>query len=131
MSTALGTIFGTEITVGFNPRDIQRQYAGFPGGHGLTAMHLGSRGHPLFIRGRLRASGGSYSEARSALGTAISAIEDYLFVGIDDYTWMGNIFYAVLFDKFELLGDSKGKYFRWTKEGYCVCDFIMIGRSIL
>jgi len=131
MSVNLTTIFGTEIKVQAQPVIIDRQYSGFPGGHGLTAMHMGSRGYPLTVTGRLAESGESYAVARAAARTTILAIEDYLFADAADYVFAGVTYYSVVWEKFQLLPDNTGKVFHWTSEGYCTADFIMLGRSLL
>ena len=126
----LTSIFGSEIVVSPQPRDIDREYTGFPGGHGVTAMHLGSRGYRFIITGRLRATGISYNAARITLGTAIRTIEQILFADAAIYTFRGETYYYIVFDKFELIPGRDGKVFHRTSS--CVtADFICQGRSLL
>ena len=131
MSTALTTIFGSEIKAALQPRAHHRQYAGFPGAHGLTGMYMGSRGAPLMITGRLAAGGANYQAARVALQTIIDDIDvGYIEAEADDYTHMGSTYYDVVFNRFELIPGRDGKYFHYTAAGYCACDFICTGRSL-
>jgi len=131
MSTALTTIFGNEIKVTAQPRIAVKQYAGFPGAHGLTGMHLGTRGYPVIIRGTLAESGESYSAARASLQSTIDDIETYLWAAAATYTFMGCTYSNVVFDKFQLVPDSRGVSIHWTSEGYATCQFIMYARSLL
>ena len=131
MSINLSTIFGSEINVVVQPRDSQRSYAGYPGGHGVTTMLLGSRGRRIQITGKIACSGVNYAAARTACQVAIDAIEAYQWSAAYDYHWGDCIYYAVVFDSFRLLGDGNGKFFHWTTEGYCTVDFVMTGRALL
>lgn len=130
MSTALTSIFGSEIRVGFQPRSSQIQYTGFPGAHGLTGLRMGSRGYPIFVTGRLFGSGSPYAVARANLATAIDTIESYLWADLEAYTFGGNIFYYVTFESFKLLPRG-GKYFFLTSTGDVVCDFVAVLRSLI
>ena len=130
MATDLTTIFGTAINVNLQPVIIERQYDSFPGAHGLTAMHLGSRGYPLTITGTIAVSGTTYAQARANMCTAISAIQQYLFYGIADYSFYYDVYYNVLFDNFVLLPDGEGKLFYWTPSGL-LCRFIMYARCLI
>jgi len=108
-----------------------RQYAGFPGAHGVVAMHLGTRGRQLVISGTLRATGGSYSAARVVLRAAIDSIESYLWAYAADYSFAGTVYVSTVFDKFQLVPDSRGKVFRLTKGGWVTCDFVCYGRTLV
>ena len=130
MSTTLTSIFGSEIKVGFQPRSSQIQYTGFPGGHGLTGIRLGSRGYPIVVTGRLFGSGGSYAAARTDLTNKIDAIENYLWADLETYTFEGNTFNYVVLESFKLLPRG-GKYFFLTSEDYVVCDFVAVLRSMI
>lgn len=130
MATALTAILGNEIKVGLQPRAAERQYVGFPGGHGLVAMHMGSRGFSLIVTGKLRATGASYSVARTLLVAAIEAIGQYLWLGAADYSYAGTTYYNVLFERFELVPNSTGKYFYFT-DSYVVCDFVCRLRGLI
>ncbi len=130
MSTALTSIFGSEIKVGFQPRVSQIQYTGFPGAHGLTGIRLGSRGYPIIVTGRLFGTGGSYAVARADLTTWIDTIENYLWADLEVYTFGGNTFYYVVFESFKLLPRG-GKYFFFTSTGDVVCDFVCVLRSLI
>ena len=131
MATALTTIFGTAINVYQQPIRSVRQYAAFPGAHGLAGMHLGTRGRPIVISGHLAVTVAGYSAARASLQTAINAIEVWLLADPADYSFMGVTFYAVVFDKFELVPDGDGKVFHWAIGNRLICKFKCWGTSIL
>ena len=126
----LTTIFGSEVNVVQQPVQVDRQYAGFAGAHGLAAMHLGSRGRQLIIKGRLRASGANYAAARAALVVAIGTIEAWCNAGATDFIYGAETYYATVFDRFQLLA-RRDKWFHFTAEGYVTCDFIMYGRCLI
>jgi len=131
MATALTTIFGNEIKVYSQPRQADRQYVGFPGVHGLAAMHMGSRGSQLVITGTLASSGSGYNDARTNLQAVIDDIEEYLWAGAADYSFAGTTYYNVVFDKFQLTPDADGKAFHWTAEGYVTCSFVCFARILI
>jgi len=131
MSTPLRNIFGNEIKVVAQPRQIDRQYAGFTGAHGVTGMHLGSRGYQIIIAGTLAATGGSYSAARAALQTIIDNLELYQFSLPDTYTHDGCTFSYVVFDRFSILPDAGDKWFHFTSTGYVTCRFICYARALI
>ena len=124
MSTALTAIFGSEIKVTLQPLRNVRQYSGFAGAHGLLGLYLGTRGRQLTIKGTLASGGGNYTAARTALAAVIAGLETYLAAEPADYSHYGETYTNVVFDKFNLLPDSRGKTFHWTSEGYCTCEFI-------
>ena len=126
MATAFTTIFGDEIIVSAQPRRAQKQRTGYPGSHGLTSMSLGTRGRPMVITGRLRATGTDYSNARSNLQTTIETIEAYLWADAADYTFKGDTYSNVEFDKFQLVPDSRGKIFHFNSEGEVFADFVCL-----
>ncbi len=131
MATALTAILGNEIKVGLRPRAADRQYVGFPGAHGLVAMHMGSRGFGLVVTGKLRATGASYSIARALLVAAIEAIGQYLWLGAADYSFAGTTYYNVVFEDFRLIPNSRGKYFYFTSTGQVVCEFTCRLRGLI
>jgi len=131
MSIALSTVFGSEINVVVQPRDSERTYSGFPGAHGVTTMFLGTRGRRIQVSGRIACTGAGYAASRTNCQAAIDSIEMYLWAGAIDYTWGTCVYYAVVWDEFRLVGDSGGKFFRWTVPGYCIVDFVASGRAIL
>lgn len=131
MATALTAIFGTNINVYQQPIRSVRQYAGFPGAHGLAGMHLGTRGRQLVISGHLAVTGANYNAARIIMQTSINAIEAYLLAYPVDYSFAGTVFYAVVFDKFELVPDNKGKAFHWAIGNRLICQFKCYGTSIV
>ena len=126
MATAFTTIFGDEIIVSAQPRRAQKQRTGFPGAHGLVGMHMGTRGRPMVITGRLRETGTDYSDARSTLQTTINDIEEYLLADAADYTFKGETYSNVEFDKLQLVPDSKGKIFHFNSVGEVFVDFICL-----
>ncbi len=130
MSTSLRSIFGNEIKVVAQPRQIDRQYTGFPGAHGVIGMHLGSRGYQLVISGTLRATGASYAAASANLQIIIDALELYLFAIAADYSHDGTTYYSVVLDRFQLLPDGEGKSFHLTSTDYVTCSFIYYARAL-
>jgi hypothetical protein len=131
MATDLTTVFGSEIKVYAQPRIIQRQYAGYPGTHGLTGMHMGSRGYIVMVTGKLAVTGNTYALARAAMRTVILAIEEYLWADSDDYSFGNDTYENVVFEKFELVPDNEGKAFHITSEGYLVANFIALLRALI
>ncbi len=130
MATALTSIFGSEITVHRTGRVNNRQYSGFAGANGVTAMHLGTRGYSLVVRGTIRASSVDYSTARAAVQAAFDAIEAYLSAAAADYTHAGVTYYAILWDRIEPLLAGDDKAFFWTGS-QVVLKFVAQGRSLL
>jgi len=131
MAVDLTTIFGNEIKVYAQPVISVRQYAGFAGAHGLTCMHLGTRGYPIVVTGKIATAGETYAAARANCNAAIAAIEHYLLAGAIDYTFYGTIYYGCVFDSFRLIPDYTGKAFHWTSEGYVTVDFIAYLRGLI
>lgn len=131
MAVALTDIFGTAISVYQQPVRSVRQYAGFPGAHGLAGMHLGTRGRQLVISGHLAVTESSYNAARASMRTAVNAIEAYLLIDPADYSFFTEIYYAVVFDKFELVPDANGKVFHWAAGNRLICQFKCWGTSML
>jgi len=125
MAIPLIDIFGSEIKVTAQPRSIARQYSHFAGANGLTAMHLGSRGHRLVVEGIVRAAN------RPLLRTAILAIEDWLWAGAIDYSFAGNIYSFVVWEKIELHRDGSGKSVYWSSAGWVLTRFTAYGRALL
>ena len=122
MAVDLNTIFGNEIKVGLQPRNVDRQYVGFPGAHGVVSTHMGTRGRRLVITGTIRTA------TRALCQAAIEAIEPYLWADAADYTYKGGYYYGIVFDRFQLVPDYQGKFFHFTS-GAVFCQFIMYGRS--
>ena len=131
MAIALTTIFGSNINVYQQPIRSVRQYAGFAGAHGLAGMHLGTRGRQLVISGHLAVSEASYVLSRAAMRTAIDAIEAWLLPAPADYSFATEIYYAVVFDNFELIPDGSGKVFHWAAGNRLICKFTCWGTSML
>jgi len=117
----LNTIFGSELKVGLQPRNADRQYVGFPGAHGVTSMHLGTRGRQLVITGTIRTA------TRALCQAAVNAIELYTWADAADYTYKGEIYSNIVFGPFRLIPD-RGKFFHFTA-GSVFCQFVMYGRS--
>jgi gamma-glutamylcyclotransferase (GGCT)/AIG2-like uncharacterized protein YtfP len=130
MSINFTQVFGSEIKVGFQCREPNNQYAGFPGAHGITGMMMGSRGYPIIITGQLRIGGANYRAARTAMIQLIANIEKLQFYAEQTYTYGDELYMYVVFEKLQLL-DSNGKEFMYTSEGYCVTRFIAYFRSLL
>ena len=117
-------IYGNAISVAHDTRKPLRQYSGFSGAHGSTAMLLGSRGYKIFVQGTLRVQiAGSYAAARSSLEGLIVAIEQQNWVAAATYTFMGSTFNKVVFDDaFKPERDASGKMF-FIAGGYLICRF--------
>ncbi len=128
----LQTIYGPEIIVSHDTRKAVRQYDGFAGAHGVTAMHLGSRGYPIAVRGTLRvAITTTYKAAREVMETAILAIEQYNWAGTDTYTFKGSVFDNVLFDDaIKPTKDANGKMF-FVAGGWLICRFTARLRGLI
>lgn len=131
MATDLTTVFGNKIKVYSQPRQAARQFVGFPGGHGVVAMHLGSRGYQFVISGIIAATGANYAAARANVQAIIDSIEPYLWADAADYSFKGTTYSNIVFVKFQLVPDSNGKAFHWTSEGWVTCSFICYARSLV
>jgi len=121
MSTALTSIFGSEISVTPQPPDFDQSYTGFAGAHGMTAMNHGSRGRNLIVTGKLSAAGGSYAAARTALLTLINTISTYRNVAEASYTYQSDTYNYVIFTPvFKLQVDKYGRFAHWNgSDAYC------------
>jgi hypothetical protein len=128
-------IFGNEIRVFAQPRQIDRQYVGLPGAHGLLSMHMGSRGRQIIVTGTMWGLAGSnedpYIYGRLQCQAAIDAMELYLYADAADYTFMGDTYYNIVFDKIDLIPDGQGKAFHLTAENYVTCNFIAYLRQLI
>ena len=132
MAIDLTTVFGSEINVVVQPRDVARQYSAFPGAHGITAMHLGSRGRRVRVTGRIATAGASYDAARTNCQIAIDSIEPYLWAPAADYNLGSCVFYAVVWDRFGLIERGRRrKVFSYCSPGVVVCDFVADGRALI
>ncbi len=127
----LETLFGSDICVTVQPRNLDRQYAGFAGAVGVTTMNLGTRGRQLVVTGRLSAAGASYNAARVNLQAAINAIELYLTAAAANYTYKTQTFYNVIFDRFSLRQGAFGKSIHFTAEGNATAEFICFLRELI
>ena len=92
---------------------------------------MGTRGRQLIISGTFYQAGVSYAAARAALQAAIDTIEIYLWTSEADYTYGGQTYYNVVFDKLSLVPDARGKFFHWNAGGYVTVDFICYGRCLI
>lgn len=131
MAINLTLIFGNEISVAVNPRDTERQYAGFAGAHGIVSMFMGSHGYSIAVSGTLRASGANYAAARAALIAAIRVIEAYQWADAADYTFFNDTYENIVWDKLQIIPDNSGKQFHYDTNGECLCRFVMPGRSLI
>ena len=127
----LTTIYGSEICITPQPRKAVRQYTGFPGAHGVTAMNMGSQGRPITISGVLRASGVDYSAARATLQAGINAIESWKDAPPDHYTYGPDTYYYVVFDNPISLITEDGKAFRSAANGQVFVKFIANLRTLV
>jgi hypothetical protein len=124
MAIALTTIFGSEIKVNSQPREVDRQYTGYPGSHGTTAMLMGSRGHPLIVSGTIRAA------SRALCDAAVRAIESWMWSPAQDYTCFDVLYPMVCWDRFDLISDGEGKVYHFTA-GCVRCNFVCYGRTLV
>ena len=124
MSTALSTIFGADIKVGYSPPVHRRQFAGFPGAHGLVSLYLGTRGYEIRVTGTLWTTAGSYAAARALMQTQIDLINAYGAAVPATYTHQGDTYYNVVFGPLKISPSGPdAKTFHWTAAGYCTCRF--------
>jgi len=131
MSFSLVTIFGPEIKVYSTALIVDRQYTGFPGANGLTAMWLGTRGRHVIITGRLRGTGSTYALARAAVAAGIANIETWLNWGADTYTFFYEVYYNLILEKFDIVPDGQGKAFHLNANGSVTVDFVVTGRQLI
>ncbi|HBG77805.1 MAG TPA: hypothetical protein DDW84_02995 [Phycisphaerales bacterium] len=131
MATDLTSIFCDEITVSRGAYQVDRQYSGFAGCDGLTAMNLGGRGKPIIVRGRLRASAGSYSSGRAAASALLNALESNSYLAAADYTFNGETFEQVVWERIEPVANQSGKSYHLTSAGEVIIDFIALGRTLI
>jgi len=124
----LTAIFGNEIKVVYHPAAVDRQLCGFAGAHGLTVMHMGSRGRLLVIGGRIRATGESYIIARAALEALITTLQAFSFCDAGDYTYKNSTYMNVIFDQ-PKLSPKSGRY-GYNSQGYCWVDFTCQGLQL-
>jgi len=129
----LTDIFGTDIKVAPQPRQAKRQSVGFAGADGMTTMNMGTRGRLITVTGRLSytcGAGEGYWNGRAALQAAIDAIESYQYLDGAHYIYDTEIYYNVIFGKFEIIPDSQGKLFHLSTGGKVFVNFVQILRSL-
>lgn len=126
--TALGT---SQLRTGYQPRQMQRVYHGFPGVHGLTVMAMGARGYAVPIVGTLAVSGqASYAAARAAIRSSVLAVEALQSLGAADYTYGNDLYAYCIWENFRLLGIGD-KAYRWDGGGKMMADFAITLRSLI
>jgi hypothetical protein len=127
----LTNLFGDEICVSIQPRQMQNQWVGFPGAEGIVGMYMGSRGRRITISGRLRSrESSSYNYARSDLQDWIDAIESNLCCEPQIYYYAGNTYNEVVFLNLRIVVNDKGKSIHWNGKG-CFCDFVCDGLQLI
>jgi len=124
----LTSIFGPYLTVTKGGRIVQRRYTGWPGGDGVTAMHLGARGYSFTIRGRIAASGATYAIARAACDAAFGAMQNYLWSEPADYYHEGLTLLGAVFDRIEPVPIDGRQYL--PVSGGCAMHFEVSGRAL-
>lgn len=129
MATDLTDIFGDEICVSPQPKQMERQFSGWPGANGVVGMKMGFRGKLFVVSGRLRAANSSYQTARSELQGDIDDIEAYCDLDDADYTYKGQTYTNVVFNRLRLLPGDRGKIFHW-KGNEIFADFICYGLQL-
>ena len=126
MSDTLTNLFGTSELVAFDkPHDIERQFAGFPGAHGVTSMFMGSRGTALVVKGTLRA------ESQAALQLLIRSVAALQFLDAADYSHQNYTYYSVVWGPMQLIDSSRGTPISFNSSGQYFATFIMQGRSLI
>jgi hypothetical protein len=130
MATSLNSIFGNDIVVADGPLEVSRLFNSFAGANGLTTIYMGSRGSPLLIIGSIRGTGIGYNASRADAAGQIATIESWLSADAGDYTYRGQNFYNVVWEKLELIPDiDRITYSRAANGDVCV-RFIMYGREL-
>ena len=128
--TTLNTLFGSEICVNPTPHNPQRQFSGFAGADGLTAMYMGTRGYTVEIAGKLRAAGATYASARAALITVVATVEGYQALGALNYSYGSEAYYFAIFEGFKVTGGKK-KYHYNTQTAKAWCEFSITLRCLI
>lgn len=131
MATDLTNIFGPEIRVYAQPRQLDTEFVGFPGADGVLRMNMGTRGRQLVISGTLAATGTDYKDARANLQAVIDSIESLQNEEEAVYTHKDISYLNIVFDRFELVPDGAGKAFFYTAEGWLLCNFICYARCLI
>ena len=124
----LTSIFGPYLSVAKGGRIVQRRYTGWPGGDGVTAMHLGARGYSFTVRGRIVASGATYAIARAAVDAAFAAIQNLLWSEPADYYHEGLTLLSAVFDRVDPVPVGGRQYL--PVAGGCVMHFEVTGRAL-
>ncbi|MGD0077031.1 MAG: hypothetical protein ABSB91_00235 [Sedimentisphaerales bacterium] len=130
MATALTTAFGFEINVSDQPRIAEIQFVGFPGAHGVTSMHLGTRGRPFKITGKLATTGNGFDAALANLKTWIAELELLTYSPAADYTYHGQTFSNLQFIKLDIIADGSGRQYHFTSANV-FCNFVMHGHILI
>ena len=132
MATDLTTIFGNEIIVNPQSKEVDREFSGFAGSDGLTSMNLGSRGSTLIVKGIIRGTGASYAAARADALSQLAAIEAYAAAGVADYSFKNDTYLSVVWYKIEKVPDPQsGKFFMFNSAGEVIVNFLAYGRSLV
>ncbi len=121
----LYVIFGPEIVVTISPRQAMRTYHGFAGVHGVTAMHLGSRGFGLAVTGTIRAA------TRALIDAAVADIEALQWLGALYYWHQGSNFYNIVWEDMEVIKNPAGKSVYLVSTGLYVCKFKIYGKGLI
>lgn len=121
IGVTLGT---TEITVDPQPYRMQRQYHGFAGANGLTALAMGSRGRVAVVTGVLRAA------SRALLANVRVGVEDLQLLGAADYTWLGEAFPSAVWEDFRLVPE-RGRIVHRVADGTYRMKFQILLRCLV
>jgi hypothetical protein len=131
MATGLTSIFGSEIIVNPQGKEVDREYSGYAGSDGLTSMYLGGRGSAIIVRGIVRGTGNTYDLARADAAAKLAAIEAYQTAPAADYTFKNDTYLSVVWYKVEKVPDATGKVFYFNSKGEVIVNFIAYGRSLI
>jgi hypothetical protein len=126
------TIFGNSCTVVKQPADYERQYNSFPGSDGLVSIYMGKRGSAIVITGFVEGAGTGYNGARANANSKIENLESWCSSLPANYTYRGQTFYDVVFEKLQLIPDPRsGIVYNYIKRnGNIKVNFIMYARSL-
>jgi len=129
MATQITTLLGNELKTTEAPRVMDRQFASFPGAHGITSITMGSRGWQLVFTGKVRLGGANYAAARAAAQTAIWNIAAMTAWDAGDYTYQNVTYYNCVWTNFRVLGGEKT--YVYTSNGYITVEFTITLQGLL
>ncbi len=128
----INTVFGDEITVNVQPRQMQVSYSGFAGAHGMTGLMHGSRGYVITVRGRLRSQSGlTYNLARVDLIERMEYLEAFMAYPDQTWTYRKESYWYTRVERVVMLPGSDGRIIRYGLDGSAYATFEAVLRSLL